>query len=103
MAEYRQKPIIVEAVSCAEVIKKMGYDHSWTTLPPWVIDAYEKGNIRAITEAGLLISVFEKKQWAGHKDMIVYGPYGELSSCTPKFFEATYDAVIYEEDNEHGS
>jgi hypothetical protein len=90
MPQYRKKPVVIEAVRCADVLDAMAND--WQALPKWVAEAYEKGEIRAITSRGFVVETPEGLLSAVSTDMLIQGIKGELYPCKPDIFAATYDA-----------
>ena len=91
MPKYRKKPVVVEAVLCSEVIRCMEKD--WKSLPEWVRQAYERGDIRAITHDGFTCGTMEGPHVAVKTDMLIQGVKGEIYPCKPDIFAATYDTA----------
>lgn len=91
MAKYRKKPVIVDAMLCADIIDAM--DHSWLALPKWVKDAYDEGVIRVVTHDYFLVRTLEGSHTASRSDMLIKGVQGELYPCKPDIFKETYDLV----------
>jgi hypothetical protein len=91
MAKYRKKPVVIEAVSCAEVIAAM--TDNWKMLPKWVSDAYEEGVITAFTPHGFTVNTLEGPFTALRGDMLIQGVAGELYPCRDSIFIATYELV----------
>jgi hypothetical protein len=96
MPVFRKKPVEIEAIRCAEVLRLMSQDF-WK-LPKWLIDGYEGKN-----EAGVKtiigrhhpdcveIVTLEGIMTAQPDDWIIRGVKGEIYPCKPDIFEATYD------------
>lgn len=91
MAKYCKKPVVIEAVSCADIIGAM--EHSWLALPKWVIDACDEGIINTITERGFTVKTLEGQLTALRGDMLIKGVAGEIFPCIDSVFVATYDLV----------
>ncbi len=91
MSKYRKKPVVIEAVRVIDVIDAMTND--WAALPRWVAEAYEIGEIRAITSHGFIVGTLEGPHSALSTDMLIQGVKGELYACKPDIFEATYEFV----------
>jgi hypothetical protein len=91
MAKYRKKPVVIEAVSCAEVIATMNDNYVWKMLPKWVSDAYEEGVIREVRIGGFTVNTLEGPLTALRGDMLIQGVQGELYPCRDSIFIATYE------------
>jgi hypothetical protein len=91
MAKYRKKPVVIEAVPCADIISAM--EHNWLALPKWVVDAYEEGIITAVNTSGFTVNTFEGPLTALRGDMLIRGIVGELYPCIDSIFIATYEPV----------
>lgn len=82
MAEYRKKPVVIEAVQ----------------LHPLTIDQAEEfvgGDAGRCAEhqACLVIATLEGAMHGSMGDWIIKGIQGEFYPCKPDIFEATYEAV----------
>lgn len=93
--KYRKKPVVIDAVQCAEIIRCMTND--WNGLSDWVKNAYEKGEIRAITSQGFTCGTLEGPLQAIKTDMIIQGVKGEIYPCKLDIFMATYEPVEFSE------
>ncbi len=91
MAKYCKKPVVIEAISCAEILKAM--EGNWEALPKWVANAYENGTIRAITAYSFVVETLEGQYTAWHTDMLIKGVKGELYPCKPDIFRKSYEPV----------
>jgi hypothetical protein len=93
MAKYRKKPVVIEAVPCADIISAM--DHNLLALPKWVVNAYEEGTITAVNTSGFTVNTYtlEGALTALRGDMLIKGVAGELYPCRDSIFIATYDLV----------
>lgn len=82
MAQYRKKPVVIDAEQWYECHDIEGVVYSDGTdgigVPHWYIDTLEG---RMIVSPG---------------DWIITGVKGEKYPCKPDIFEATYEAVITE-------
>jgi len=97
MAQYRKKPVVVEAFQMTKVRR---WDNSnW---PNWLHEAWQKAD----DEEGslfidsddpmrerLLVRTLEGVHRVTWEDWIVRGVKGELYPCKPDIFSATYDRV----------
>ena len=78
MAQYRKKPVVIEAVQ---------YDGTFPL-------AFLKGDERVRnTPDGMEIVTLEGTMRANIGDWIIRGVQGELYPCKPDIFEATYEPV----------
>ena len=94
---FRKKPVIIEAFQMTE--ERRVNNEEW---PLWLLDAWqlERETVGAVypTEKGaaggtLSIGTLEGQHRVSFGDWIIKGVKGELYSCKPDIFEATYDAV----------
>ena len=92
MARYRKKPVVIDAAPAADVLRAA--EHQWNDLPPWVAEAYEKGDVLFLNHPRRVeIITLEGTMTALWDDWIIRGVQGELYPCKPDIFEATYEAV----------
>lgn len=89
--KFRKKPVEIEAVPAKELIRCFRSD--WKSLPEWVSDAYERGDITAITDNDFTIKTLKGDHLARKTDMVIRGVQGEMYPCKLDIFEATYDPV----------
>jgi len=105
MGKYRKRPVVVEAVQLRwdtwsemcdhadvgslEDGKPQGAEKDYSTGEPF--EHYEDG-------PGLAIPTLEGLMIASPLDWVIRGVKGELYTCKPDIFEATYEKV--EEDTE---
>lgn len=99
MGQYRKKPVVIEAF---QMTKERRFDNSeW---PNWLNQAWNmfRGDVGAVSchdypeSAGtdqLVIYTLEGRMTVSWNDYIIQGVQGELYSCKPDIFEATYEAV----------
>jgi hypothetical protein len=88
MARYTKKAVTIEAVDASLML--FCASHAWSDLPPWLVEAYEKGGI-VFAADHISISTLEGVHRADRGDMIIRGVKGELYPCKPDIFAATYD------------
>lgn len=100
MAKYRKKPVIIEAF---QMTKERRWDNSeW---PEWLHRAWNKepnepGCLFCIDDPGMIgpgerlcITTLEGVHAVNFGDFIIQGVQGELYSCKPDIFHATYERV----------
>lgn len=85
MAQYRKKPVVIEAIrwdglNFAEVINFLGNDLASTA-------------DEMIGDGEMYIATLEGRMHASHGDYIIRGVNGEHYACKPDIFEKTYEAV----------
>ena len=93
MAQFRKKPVIIEAVlvTFAEWDNGAWAGDPFSEEPEWL-----KGVTVALDGEkylGWYIQTLEGKMLASPGDWIIRGVKGELYPCKPDIFEATYEAV----------
>lgn len=88
MPKFRKKPVVIEAVKTLDVI--VGSARSWSELPEWLKDEYEKGNIVFMAKK-VNIKTLEGVMTADKDDWIIKCVNGELYPCKPDIFEKTYE------------
>ena len=92
MAQYRKKPIVIEAIHCSRAHHAFGND--WKALPKWLKEAYERGDIIPANHPSRIeIRTLEGIITADIGDMIIEGVKGEIYPCKPDIFAATYELV----------
>jgi hypothetical protein len=91
MAKFRKKPVVIEAVTCSEVLQNAFGDRD--VLPTWIVDAYDKSIFVFLPDC-ISISTLEGSMLAQRGDWIIRGVNGELYPCKPDIFEKTYEAVL---------
>lgn len=102
MAQYRKKPVVIEAVQLtwqtwSEVCEFVGVGsmsegkpEGCYVLPDGSRTDENQGDGSVI---GLQIPTLEGVMLATESDWIIRGVQGELYPCKPEIFEATYEAV----------
>lgn len=90
MAKFRKRPVVIEAIECAEV-KRNIYDAP-TSLPQWIIDSYNEVKL-VIFPGGIMVRTTDGNTFASIGDWIIRDVGGELYTCKPNIFVETYDAV----------
>lgn len=102
MAQYRKKPVTIEAVQFDGVEQVDGsstpmFEGSFDDLPVWLADALGKNETREgavfAFGDGLTIVTLEGPHRASPGDWIIQGISGELYPCKPDIFAKTYDRV----------
>lgn len=98
MAQYRKKPVVIEAFQITEETRNDNRD--W---PSWLHQAWNKrkvdeGAVFPLSKdesfgKGLCIHTKEGIMNCSIGDYIIRGVQGELYACKPDIFEATYEPV----------
>ncbi len=91
MPKFVIKPFTVDAIRVVDAIYLAAKD--WKSLPPWLSEPYEKGQVVFATKSVLLYSPETGKTEAKIDDWIVKGVKGNLYGCTPELFDETYQEV----------
>ncbi len=87
MAQYRKKPVVIEAV-------QWDGDHTnGIDLPAWFREPLASGGLRIVDGYKLEIGTLEGTMTADIGDMVIRGVKGEIYPCKPDIFAATYEAV----------
>ena len=105
MARYRKKPVVIEAVQVAAAVcdgktwkGSKGSLFKCDVLPEWLEEAFTNGKIALHPSdreyALLAIKAPEGTMIAEPGDWIIRGVKGELYTCKPDIFEATYEPVL---------
>jgi hypothetical protein len=82
MAQYRKKPVVIEAVQLPVL-----------EAPAWLADAMDAGTVKIYTDGIATIYTLEGRMRAELGDWIIRGVKGELYPCKPDIFAATYEVV----------
>lgn len=90
MALYRKKPVIVEAVRVATLIRDAS--ENWAALPVWFQERFALGGV-VIMEGSIDLPTLEGTMTARRDDYIVRGVAGELYPCKPDIFAQTFEEV----------
>ena len=90
MAQYKKKPVVIEAWPAADLLRAASGD--WDALPGPVADAYEAGGW-VFAPDGIHIPTLEGSMLAGKDDMVLRGVAGEFYPCKPDIFAKTYEPV----------
>jgi hypothetical protein len=89
---YRKKPVVVEAIRCADAIYYAQSD--WHRLPNWLQGAYYANLILFVDGVtGARILAHEAWVTAAPSDWIIRGVEGEIYPCDAKVFSQTYEPV----------
>jgi hypothetical protein len=91
---FRKKPVLVQAVRTADVLRAAGGD--WSELPEWLKAFYEAGNMLFLP-GSVEILTLEGHMRAEAADWIIQGVKGEIYPCKPDIFEQTYERVVIAE------
>lgn len=85
MAQYRKKPVVIEAVQVADQQEN----------PQWLADAVNSGKVywQGGDDPHYTIETLEGTMRANLLDYIIRGVAGEIYPCKPDIFTATYEAV----------
>lgn len=84
--KYRKKPVIIDA------IQWNGIRLDFKDMPDWFAFAFSEKRINQNNET-LAITTLEGVMLARPNDWIIQGIEGEIYSCKPNIFEATYKKV----------
>ncbi|MBO0125213.1 hypothetical protein [Agrobacterium sp. OT33] len=89
MAQYRKKPVVIEAWCNTED------EPNRSKTPQWLIDAANDGTVwwAGGHHGYFTIKTLEGEMRADYGDWIIKGIKGELYPCKPDIFAATYEAV----------
>jgi hypothetical protein len=90
MAQFRKKPVVIEAIKVSSVLG--AHNQQWNALPQWYRDAFERNEVRT-NDQFATIRTLEGDMTAESTDWIIRGVKGELYPCKPDIFAATYEAV----------
>ena len=91
MANYRKKPVVIEAWEAKEIAFNAG--NNWAKLPDSIKESYEKGGWVFLTSGEIHIPTLEGTMTASPNDFIIKGVNGEFYPCKPDIFEKTYEKV----------
>ncbi len=83
-------PVLVEVQAAHISDITLAASASWSDLPRWVVDAYEKGDLIFLSD-GVLISTPEGQMRGDQGDWLIHGAKGELYPCRADIFAATYE------------
>lgn len=86
--KYRKKPVVIDAIRCAEAIYLAAHDY-WK-LPEWL---WEENAPVVFCPDCIHIRTLEGDMRAELNDMIIRGVAGEIYPCKPEIFAATYEFV----------
>ena len=92
MAQYRKKPVVIEAWRASQLHWAAG--NAWSDLPKQIVEAYERGHVLFLNHpARIEIVTKEGRMTAAYSDLVICGVQGELYPCKPDIFAATYELV----------
>ncbi len=88
MAQYRKKSVVIEAV------RYLGAGNMEGEVPDWIWEGFDSAVLRSTDGTDpLVIKTLEGERVASPGDWIIKGVKGELDTCKPDIFEATYESV----------
>lgn len=88
--KFRKKPVEIEAVRVRDAMNDAA--RNWTSLPRWVREAYEKGDLIFAADC-IVVKTLEGNHKGNPDDWLLRGVQGELYPCKPEIFHLTYEAV----------
>ena len=89
MAQYRKRPVVIDAVRVADVLDAAMYG---PTVPQWVYDAWRACHV--VLRSGFIeVNTLEGVMRAEYGDWLIRGVQGEIYPCKPDIFAATYEQV----------
>lgn len=93
MAQYRKKPVVIEAITFDELVE-YGKANGGNIVNgmPWSFD-YQGQPITHETDNCYLIPTLEGVMRFERGEMLITGVKGEIYPCKPDIFEATYELV----------
>jgi hypothetical protein len=90
MAQFRKKPVVIEAWDTYQVM--ISAASSWGDVPEPIREACDKGDV-LFAEDHMVIHTLEGDHRADPTDKIIRGVKGELYPCKRDIFDVTYEAV----------
>lgn len=81
---------IVEAITCKSAMK--GFSSCWGSLPKWLVDAYEEGDIIPAPE-GIYLLDSNYSVLSNPNDWLICGANGEIYLCGPDTFEKMFEPI----------
>lgn len=91
--KFRKKPVEVEAVEIATILRIVNLGAVRTLLPFWVERALQDSRIIP-TSGGLSVQTLEGTMRGKPTDWLIKGVKGELYPCDHEIFKETYDPVV---------
>ena len=89
MAQYRKKPIVIEAVQMTPEMR-----HNYGPFPEWAIPHLSASQTEKIDNSECVsIKTLEGEMRVSDYDFIIQGVNGECYPCKPDIFGKTYEAV----------
>ena len=92
MAKFRKKPVVIEAITFAELVGHGMALANDVSKMPWSFD-YNGHPITHENDDCYLIPTLEGTMKMMRGDMLITGVAGEIYPCKPDIFEATYEPV----------
>ena len=91
MAQFRKKPVVIDAVQWLN--KKIVVADDGSDPLEWFFQA-ERNNTIQLAGDTLIVKTLEGEMRAQPGDWIIRGVKGEIYPCKPDIFEATYEPVL---------
>lgn len=91
MAQFRKKPVVIEAWEVRALLKLAAHDF-WA-LPLRVIEAYNKVEVVFASDS-IHVHTLEGIMVAEKDDWLIQGVQNELYPCKPAIFAQTYEPVL---------
>lgn len=105
MPKFRKKPVVIEAVPIADIVRDFNSEEDarrWW--PAWITSGFVSTSLIVHTSDdttgpgkglvdGLVIQTMEGTMFGASGSWLIRGVKGELYPCAPDIFEATYEAV----------
>lgn len=88
MAQYRKKPVVIEAMRLGPGPRHPALAWLMTQDVEWELEHDEHGGVIAV-----LLPTLEGTMRAARGDWIIKGVQGEFYPCKPDIFDATYEPV----------
>jgi len=92
MAQYRKKPVVIEAVQFNGFDQESG-QVVLSDRPEWLVSEFGNKILFFGEQDTLTIQTLEGDMKASIGDFIIKGVQGEFYPCKPDIFEKTYDLV----------
>lgn len=93
MAQYRKKPVVIEAITFDELVAHgIAQGAACYNGMPWSFQ-YKGQPISHENDDCYLIPTLEGVMNMGRDDMLITGVAGEIYPCKPDIFTATYEPV----------
>ena len=90
MAFFRKKPVVIEAVEVDDILRLVRIPSFRSTLPTWVVEAYEIGTI-LVSDRCLVVKTLEGTMTGPRGHWLIKDVRGELYCCEDSIFKETYE------------